>query len=33
MGEAEVRDTFKISRIGTIARCMVTSGKSLETPV
>ena len=27
MGEAEVRDTFKISRIGTIAGCMVTSGK------
>ena len=26
-GEAEVRDTFKISRIGTIAGCMVTSGK------
>ena len=26
-GEAEVRDLFKISRIGTIAGCMVTSGK------
>ena len=26
-GEAEVRETFKISRIGTIAGCMVTSGK------
>ena len=25
-GEAEVRETFKISRIGTIAGCMVTSG-------
>jgi translation initiation factor IF-2 len=25
-GRAEVRDTFKISRIGTIAGCMVTSG-------
>ena len=30
MGEAEVRDTFKISRIGTIAGCMVTSGKILR---
>jgi translation initiation factor IF-2 len=29
-GEAEVRDTFKISRIGTIAGCMVTSGKILR---
>ena len=26
-GDAEVRETFKISRIGTIAGCMVTSGK------
>ena len=26
-GEAEVRETFKISRMGTIAGCMVTSGK------
>jgi len=26
-GEAEVRETFKISRTGTIAGCMVTSGK------
>ena len=26
-GEAEIRETFKISRIGTIAGCMVTSGK------
>ncbi len=26
-GQAEVRETFKISRIGTIAGCMVTSGK------
>ena len=26
-GEAEVRDLFKISKIGTIAGCMVTSGK------
>ena len=26
-GSAEVRETFKISRIGTIAGCMVTSGK------
>ena len=30
MGEAEVRDTFKISRIGTIAGCMVTSGKIIR---
>ena len=29
-GEAEVRDTFKISRIGTIAGCMVTAGKILR---
>ena len=29
-GEAEVRDTFKISRIGTIAGCMVISGKILR---
>ena len=26
-GTAEVRETFKISKIGTIAGCMVTSGK------
>ena len=26
-GNAEIRDTFKISKIGTIAGCMVTSGK------
>ncbi len=25
-GQAEVRDTFKVSRIGTIAGCMVTNG-------
>jgi len=30
LGEAEVRDTFKISRIGTIAGCMVTSGKIIR---
>ena len=29
-GEAEVRDIFKISRIGTIAGCMVTAGKILR---
>ena len=29
-GEAEVRETFKISKIGTIAGCMVTSGKILR---
>ncbi|WP_322922769.1 translation initiation factor IF-2 [Paenibacillus campi] len=27
IGHAEVRNTFKISRVGTIAGCMVTSGK------
>ncbi|WP_458119133.1 translation initiation factor IF-2 [Paenibacillus sp. Z6-24] len=27
IGHAEVRSTFKISRVGTIAGCMVTSGK------
>jgi translation initiation factor IF-2 len=26
-GSAEIRETFKISKIGTIAGCMVTSGK------
>ncbi len=26
-GNAEIRETFKISKIGTIAGCMVTSGK------
>ena len=26
-GTAEIRETFKISKIGTIAGCMVTSGK------
>ena len=26
-GSAEVRETFKISRLGTVAGCMVTSGK------
>ena len=26
-GHAEIRETFKISKIGTIAGCMVTSGK------
>ena len=30
LGEAEVRDTFKISRIGTIAGCMVTDGKIIR---
>ena len=30
IGEAEVRETFKISRIGTIAGCMVTSGKIIR---
>ncbi|MFD3260968.1 translation initiation factor IF-2 [Paenibacillus lentus] len=27
IGHAEIRDTFKLSRVGTIAGCMVTSGK------
>ena len=26
-GTAEIRETYKISRVGTIAGCMVTSGK------
>ncbi len=29
-GTAEIRETFKISKIGTIAGCMVTSGKILR---
>lgn len=27
IGQAEIRNTFKISKVGTIAGCMVTSGK------
>jgi translation initiation factor IF-2 len=27
LGAAEVRDTFKISKVGTIAGCFVTDGK------
>jgi translation initiation factor IF-2 len=30
LGTAEVRDTFKVSKVGTIAGCMVTSGKILR---
>ncbi len=30
LGTAEVRDTFKISKVGTIAGCMVTHGKILR---
>jgi translation initiation factor IF-2 len=30
LGEAEVRQTFKVSRLGTIAGCMVTSGVILR---
>ena len=30
IGQAEIRETFKISKIGTIAGCMVTSGKILR---
>ena len=26
-GNAEIRETFKISKVGTIAGCMVTTGK------
>ncbi len=29
-GTAEVRETFKISKVGTIAGCMVTSGKIIR---
>jgi translation initiation factor IF-2 len=29
-GTAEVRETYKISKIGTIAGCMVTNGKILR---
>ena len=29
-GNADVRETFKISKVGTIAGCMVTSGKILR---
>ena len=31
VGEAEVRDTFKVSKIGTIAGCMVRSGTIVRT--
>ena len=27
-GEAEIRETFKISKVGTIAGCMMTTGKA-----
>ena len=30
VGNAEIRETFKISKVGTIAGCMVTSGKILR---
>ena len=30
-GNAEIRETFKISKVGTIAGCMVTSGKIFKT--
>ena len=29
-GNAEIRETYKISKVGTIAGCMVTSGKILK---
>ncbi len=31
IGEAEVRETYKVSRIGTIAGCMITDGKAKAT--
>ena len=30
MGSAEIRETFKISKVGTIAGCFVTEGKILR---
>ena len=30
IGQAEVRQTFKVSKIGTIAGCMVTDGKLVK---
>lgn len=30
LGQAEVRETFRISKVGTIAGCMVTSGKMVR---
>ena len=30
MGNAEIRETFKISKVGTIAGCMVTDGKIIR---
>lgn len=29
-GQAEVRETYKVSKIGTIAGCMVTDGKMIR---
>ena len=29
-GNAEIRETFKISKVGTIAGCMVTNGKIIR---
>jgi translation initiation factor IF-2 len=29
-GNAEIRETFKISKVGTIAGCMVTDGKIIR---
>lgn len=31
IGQAEIRNTFKVSKVGTIAGCMVTSGKITRT--
>jgi len=31
LGEAEVRELFKVSKVGTVAGCMVTSGLILKT--
>ena len=30
IGQAEVRQTFKVSKVGTIAGCMVTDGKMVK---
>ena len=29
-GTAEIRETYKISKVGTIAGCMVTTGKNIQ---
>jgi len=32
-GNAEIRETFKISKVGTIAGCMVTDGKIFKNSI